>query len=383
MAEEDRVSRIGTIVSSSGPLIEVRFETDAFDIFDALVVVDGEGRCVERMKVAHRLGDGRVLCLPTSKDSAPLAIGTTVLNTSKVGVGLTRISGVRGVSAADLHAAALALRGSSAPPAFQHTGIKALDLLCPLPVRGVVAQAATVYVGRMVLLDELTRRLARAEVALRCLCLVDRSEPDACRDWDDRTALGRSGGIEYYWALSDQATDPECSALDACHAAIYMSPLLAVRGWYPAIDAQHSRSALLRPEIVGDEHCATAARAREALVFLKRQYADPKLLELLASRALAAARRRALAHTPALQGESALRLARARKLQLFLTQPFGVVTEWTGWPSVDVSLSDTLAGCRAILDGAVDALPDGAFAYAGTLDDVRRNAREGSYRQYA
>lgn len=179
-AEEDRVSRVGTIVSSSGPLIEVRFETDAFEIFDALVAVDADGRSVERMKVAHRLGDGRVLCLPTSNDAGRLPAGTTVLNTGKVGIGLTRLGGVRGVSAEDLHATALALRSSGAP-ALLHTGIKALDLLCPLPARGVVAQAATGHVGRMVLLDELAQRLAHADVTLRCLCLVDRSEPDPYR----------------------------------------------------------------------------------------------------------------------------------------------------------------------------------------------------------
>lgn len=256
-----------------------------------------------------------------------------------------------------------------------------MDLLCPLPARGVVAQAATGGVGRLVLLDEIAHRLAGTEAALAWLCLVERSEPSAYRGWDETSLWSNSGGLRFYWALSDQGTDPDCPALDACDAAIYLSPLLAVRGWYPAIDAEHSRSSLLRPEVVGPEHCALADRVREELVFLKQAGGDPVLLELLATRALAAARRRAQASPPAPAAHDA-RAARARKLQLFLTQPFGVASDVTGWPSTDVPITDTLAGCRAILDGSVDDLPEGAFAYAGTLDDVRRHARDQIERRY-
>jgi F0F1-type ATP synthase beta subunit len=280
-----------------------------------------------------------------------------------------------------LQAAAAALQGSG-ERAFLTTGIKAIDLLCPLPTRGLVVQAATGGVGRMVLLEELAQRLAGKNAALSLLCLVERSEPDAYRDWGDAMPWGQSGGTGFYWALTDQGTDPACPALDACDAAMYMSPLLAVRAWYPAIDPEHSRSNLLKPELVGAEHCALAARARQELVFLKRAYADPVMLELLASRALSAARRRAQAHVPAVPRADAVRMGRARKLQSFLTQPFGVVSEWTRWAGVEVSIADTLAGVRAILDGTVDELPEGAFAYAGTLEDVRRHARDGVARRY-
>jgi RNA polymerase sigma factor (sigma-70 family) len=381
-AVEDRVVRIGTVVSTRGPWVEARFEADApFDLFDALAVMDANGKCVERLKVAHRAGEGRVICLPTSQDATPVAVGTSVLNTGKVGLELTFLNGVRGVSAADLQAAAAALQGSG-ERVFLATGIKAIDLLCPLPACGLAVQAATGGVGRMVLLDELKQRLAGKNAALQVLCLVERSEPDPYRDWGDAMPWGQSGSTDFYWALSDQGTDPACAVLDACDAAIYMSPLLAVRAWYPAIDPEHSRSRLLTPESVGAEHCALAARARQELVFLKRAYADPVMLELLASRAHVAARRRALAHVPEVPGADAARMGRARKLQLFLTQPFGVASESTQWAGVEVSIADTLAGVRAILDGAVDELPEGAFAYAGTLEDVRRHARDGVARRY-
>jgi RNA polymerase sigma factor (sigma-70 family) len=381
-AVEDRVSRIGTIVSARGPWIEARFEPDApCHLFDALAVVDADGKCVERLKVAQRASEGRVVCLPTGEHAGPLAVGTSVLNTGKLGLDLTRLSGVSGVSASDLEAAARALK-ASVERRFLPTGIKAIDLLCPLPACGVAAQAGTAGVGRMVLLDELAQRLAPAGAALDLLCLAERSEPDLYRDLDDGALWSQGASTSFYWALSAQGTDPTCGALDVCDAVMYLSPLLAVHGWYPAIDPEHSRSQLLASQLVGQEHCELAARAREALVFLKRASADPVLLELLASRALAAAHRRARSHTPVLAGAEGLRLVRARKLQLFLTQPFGVVSDWTGWDGVTVSVEDTLLGVRGILDGSADELPEGAFAYAGTLDDVRRHARDGVARHY-
>lgn len=381
-AGDDRALRVGTVVSANGPLIEARFEPSApMSLFDAVAVVDGDGRCVERMKVAHHAGDGRVLCLSTSPDDARLELGTSVLNTGKVGLELTRFSGVRGVSAANLQALVATLRGAG-ERVFQPTGIKAIDLLCPLPARGVVAQAATAGVGRLVLLDEIAQRLKQAHTALGWLCLVDRSEPDAYRDWNETALWGKSGGLGFYWALSDQGTDPELGALDACDAALYLSPLLAVRGLYPAIDAEHSRSSLLDPAILGEEHCELAGRVREELVFLKRASADPVLLELLATRALAAARRRVRASVLRGAGVDATRLGRARKLELFLTQPFGVASEVTGWAGVEVPIGETLSACRAIVEGAVDDVPEGAFAYAGNLEDVRRHAREGVARRY-
>jgi DNA-directed RNA polymerase specialized sigma24 family protein len=142
------------------------------------------------------------------------------------------------------------------------------------------------------------------------------------------------------------------------------------------------RHDLLRPEVVGQDHCELAARAREALLLCKRAEADPVLLELLAARAFAAARRRQRALAAGKPGTEPIALQRARKLRAFLSQPFGVASDVTGWPGVAVDLSDTLEGCRAILDGEVDELPASAFAYAGTLEDVHEHARSGVERVY-
>jgi F-type H+-transporting ATPase subunit beta len=70
-------------------------------------------------------------------------------------------------------------------------------------------------------------------------------------------------------------------------------------------------------------------------------------------------------------------VGRARKLTRFLTQPFGVTEQFTGRGGVSVSLEDTLKGCRAILDGEVDDIPEDSFYMTGTLEDVRAKAPAG------
>src|SRR5262245_8366166 len=96
--ERERLSRIGTLVNMNGPLIEARFDADAqFDLFDAVAVVGQDGAVVERMKVCHRVGDGRVQCLVTG-GSEPLHPGMSLLNTGRVQVAPSPLSGVLCVS---------------------------------------------------------------------------------------------------------------------------------------------------------------------------------------------------------------------------------------------------------------------------------------------
>lgn len=375
--EARRVSRVGTLVSKNGPIVEARFDPDAaVDLFDAVVVAGAQGKPLERMKVAHRLGEGRVHCLLTSHPELPLEPGVSLLNTGKLTPATEQR--VAGVSSETLRTTVDALRiGSPTRTRILETGIKAVDLLCPITAGGVTIQVGTSGVGRVVLLDELALRLQRSSAPLTLLCLVDRAEPEPYRGWDESGLRGSVADTRFYWALADHGTDPELPALDAADSVLYLSPLTALARLYPALDPEHSRSRALRPEVVGHAHSALAARAREALIACKRAEADPVLLELLAMRAYGAARRRLEALEREAGRSAPIALERARKLRAFLSQPFGVASEVTGWPGVTVALSDTLDGCRAILDGEVDELPTAAFAYAGTLEDVREHARSG------
>jgi F-type H+-transporting ATPase subunit beta len=127
---------------------------------------------------------------------------------------------------------------------------------------------------------------------------------------------------------------------------------------YPAIDPLTSTSILLDPLVVGSEHYSLAGGVREAIAHY-RELAD--VIALLGVEELGAADR--------------LIVARARKLLRFLTQPFAVTEAFTGMAGRSLPLATTLAGCRAILDGAADAWPESALYMIGTINEARERAK--------
>jgi F-type H+-transporting ATPase subunit beta len=136
---------------------------------------------------------------------------------------------------------------------------------------------------------------------------------------------------------------------------IMLSRSLAAQGFYPAIDPLASSSVLLDPLVVGEEHYALAERAREALA---RFHSLEDIIALLGVEELGAADR--------------VIVKRARRLQRFLSQPFMVTEAFTGTPGRTVSRADTIAGCRAILDGEADDWAESSLYMVGTLDDARK-----------
>jgi F0F1-type ATP synthase beta subunit len=305
----------------------------------------------------------------------------SVLDTNPLSTGLSPFrAGVPAVPPGNLQRAIEILAPRrDAPARLLETGIKAIDLFCPLPELGCIAQVATALVGRVVLLDELRERLKGSAARLACFCMVDKTEPDVYRgrtpaEYPDVPALQR------YWVLSAEPAEPASPSLAGCDAVLYHSPLLAFLHSYPALDAERSWSKLLTVEQAGTEHVALAQTAREALLKAKRALYDAVGLELIACRAYRSAARHLEAHAERVLAHASIELVRAHKLQLFLTQPFDVARAVTGWQGCRVSLADTLAGTRAILAGDADDLPASAFRYRGSLDDVRAHA--GESRQY-
>jgi F-type H+-transporting ATPase subunit beta len=135
-----------------------------------------------------------------------------------------------------------------------------------------------------------------------------------------------------------------------------LSRSLAAEGMYPAVDPLASRSRLLDPEVVGAAHCALAREVRETIARLR------ELQDIIALLGVAELSPRTSSGW------------RARRLQRFLTQPFAVTQAFTGKPGRQVPLAETLRGCRAILDGAGDALPEDAFYMVGGWDEVLHKA---------
>jgi F-type H+-transporting ATPase subunit beta len=165
--------------------------------------------------------------------------------------------------------------------------------------------------------------------------------------------------IEAVYVPADDFTDPAVTTISShLDSNIVLSRAQAAEGMYPAIDPLASTSILLDPLVVGVEHFTLAGRAREAIAHY-RELAD--VIALLGVEELGAADR--------------LMVARARKLLRFLTQPFTVTEAFTGVAGRSVPLADTLAGCRAILDGEADNWAENALYMLGGFDEARARAK--------
>jgi F-type H+-transporting ATPase subunit beta len=154
---------------------------------------------------------------------------------------------------------------------------------------------------------------------------------------------------------ADDFTDPAVTAISShLESVIVLSRAMAAEGIYPAIDPLASTSVLLDPHIVGDEHYRIAQSVRETIAHYQ------ELQDIIA-----------LLGIEELSARDRLIVGRARRLQRFMAQPFMVTEAFTGRAGRTVKLTDTLAGCRAILDGACDDWPESALYMVGTLDEAR------------
>ncbi len=161
--------------------------------------------------------------------------------------------------------------------------------------------------------------------------------------------------IQAVYVPADDFTDPAVTAISShMDSMIMLSRDLAAQAFYPAIDPLTSTSVLLDPLVVGEEHYRLAERAREALARFKDLQ---DIISLLGVEELGPVDR--------------LVVKRARRLQRFLSQPFVVTEAFTGTPGRSVSRADTLAGCRAILDGEADEWAESSLYMVGTLDEAR------------
>jgi len=161
--------------------------------------------------------------------------------------------------------------------------------------------------------------------------------------------------VQAVYVPADDFTDPAVTTISAhMDGIIMLSRKLAADGFYPAIDPLASSSSLLDPLVVGEEHYRLAERARGALAHFK------DLEDIIA-----------LLGVDELGPVDRAVVKRARRLQRFLSQPFSVTEAFTGIPGRSVSRADTLAGCRAILDGEADDWAESSLYMVGTFEEAR------------
>lgn len=174
----------------------------------------------------------------------------------------------------------------------------------------------------------------------------------------ERITSTKSGSITSVQAVfvpADDLTDPAPATTFAhLDSTIVLNRALTDLGLYPAVDPLDSNSTILDPEIVGDEHYNVAREVQQIL----QRYKD--LQDIIA-----------ILGMDELSDEDKQVVARARRIQRFLTQPFFVAEVFTGNPGKYVSLKDTVKGFREILDGKHDDKPESAFYMKGGIDEVK------------
>jgi F-type H+-transporting ATPase subunit beta len=168
------------------------------------------------------------------------------------------------------------------------------------------------------------------------------------------TTQGSITSIQAVYVPADDLTDPAPATTFAhLDATTVLSRGLAAKGIYPAVDPLDSTSTMLQPEIVGDAHYSLAQDVKEILQRYK------ELQDIIA-----------ILGIDELSEDDKLVVARARKIERFLSQPFFVAEIFTGSPGKYVSLQETIKGFEMVLKGELDSLPEQAFYLVGNIDEA-------------
>ncbi|MFQ5477724.1 MAG: F0F1 ATP synthase subunit beta [Candidatus Binatia bacterium] len=172
------------------------------------------------------------------------------------------------------------------------------------------------------------------------------------------TTKGSITSVQAIYVPADDLTDPApATTFSHLDATTVLSRQIAELGIYPAVDPLDSTSRILDPNVVGEEHYEVARAVQEVL----QRYKD--LQDIIA-----------ILGMDELSEEDKAIVARARKIQRFLSQPFHVAEAFTGTPGVYVKLEDTIRGFKAVVAGEHDDLPEQAFYMVGTIDEAREKA---------
>lgn len=450
----------GIIVQIIGPVVDARFEKESPSIMNALLVRrKGEEDLI--LEVAQHIGNGLVRTIALSSTDG-LCRGLEVEDTGEpiqVPVGeltLGRMLNVVGrpidgkgeiktKQTYSIHRPAPEFVEQSTRIEIFETGIKVIDLICPILKGGKVGLFGGAGVGKTVIVKELIRNIAaehaglsvfagvgertregndlylemveagvldktmlvfgqmneppgaRARVGLTGLTLAEyfrdqgkdillfidnifrftqagsevsallgripsavgyqptlASEMGALQERITSTKRGSITSIQAIYVPADDNTDPApATTFGHLDSTVVLSRPLAELGIYPAVDPLDSNSTILDPNIVGQEHYEVARGVQKVL----QRYKD--LQDIIA-----------ILGMDELSDEDKLTVARARRIQRFLSQPFFVAEQFTGTPGAYVSLKETIRGFKEILDGQHDDKPEQAFYMKGGIDEI-------------
>ncbi|MCX5477636.1 F0F1 ATP synthase subunit beta [Kaistia geumhonensis] len=174
------------------------------------------------------------------------------------------------------------------------------------------------------------------------------------------THKGSITSVQAIYVPADDLTDP-APATSFAHldATTVLSRAISEKGIYPAVDPLDSTSRMLTPTVVGEEHYTVARRVQQ---ILQRYKALQDIIAILGM--------------DELSEEDKLTVARARKIERFLSQPFDVAEAFTGSPGVQVRIEDTIKGFKGLCNGDYDHLPEAAFYMVGTIEEAVAKAKK-------
>ncbi len=185
------------------------------------------------------------------------------------------------------------------------------------------------------------------------------TEMGALQERITSTKHGSITSVQAVYVPADDLTDPAPATTFAhLDATTVLSRNIASQGIYPAVDPLESTSRILTPDVVGREHYEVAREVQRIL----QRYTE--LQDIIAIMGI-----------DELSDEDKLTVARARKMQRFLSQPFSVAEQFTGYQGRYVPLKETVRGFKEIIEGKHDDIPESAFLFAGTIDEVVEKAR--------
>ncbi len=188
------------------------------------------------------------------------------------------------------------------------------------------------------------------------------TEMGALQERITSTKKGSITSVQAVYVPADDLTDPAPATTFAhLDATTVLSRSIASLGIYPAVDPLESTSRILSPDVVGQEHYQVAREVQRILQRYK------ELQDIIAIMGM-----------DELSEEDKLTVARARKMQRFLSQPFEVAEQFTGYQGKYVPLKETIRGFKEIIEGKHDSIPESAFLFAGTIDEVVEKAQKGA-----
>ena len=422
----------GKIIQIIGPVVDVQFASGKLpEIYNALVIEDKAQKRNVICEVAQHLGedtvravamastDGLVRGMEVSNTGKPISVpvGKEVLGRilNVVGEPVDNRGPVNAKATRAIHQPTPALEDQETSVAILETGIKVIDLLEPYTKGGKTGLFGGAGVGKTVIIMELIHNIAhghggysvfagvgertregndlflemtesnvidkvslvygqmnespgaRMRVALSALSIAEhfRDEGQDVLLFVDNifrfsqagsevsALLGRMpSAVGYQPTLGTEMGEP-ATTFAHLDAKTVLSRAIAEIGIYPAVDPLDSTSRILDPAYVGEEHY-NVARGVQAVLQRYKELQD--IIAILGMEELS--------------DDDKLTVARARKIQRFLSQPFHVAEQFTGAPGKYVSLKDTIAGFKMILDGKCDDIPEQLFLMKGGIDEV-------------